>query len=118
MSGEESKKVGHKGGEIVRLEPHGMTVIKANPRYEELFRKAGCLRFCQKMDGYHVGVSHLFAVNFDGEASRVGDLKILVSELDISVATGIPAEGEKWSKGSYLDMGECKQLFTKGYEDT
>jgi len=57
-------------------------------------------------------------VNFEGEASRVGDLIIPVSELDIFVATGIPAEGEKWFKGNYLNVDECKQLFAKGYEDT
>jgi len=71
-----------------------MTVIKANSGYEELFKRAGCLRFFQKMDGHHVGVSHLFAVNFEGEASRVVDLIIPMSESDISVATGLPAEGE------------------------
>lgn len=118
MYGEEDKKGTHKGGEIVRLEPHGMNVLNANPGYEEFFRKARCLRICQKMDGHHVGVSHLFVVNFEEGVSRAKDLIIPVTKLDISMATGIPVEGEQWFKGNYLDTSECKKLFAKGYEDT
>lgn len=118
MSGEEAKKGWHKGGHIVRLEPTGMPLIKSNLGHEDLFRRAGCLRFCQKMDGHHIGMSYQFAMGFDGKTSKVGDLVILTSELDISIATGISEEGEKWFKVNFLDVRECKHLFTEGHQDT
>ena len=51
-----------KGGEISRFEPSSMALLKSKPEYEEIFRKAGCLRFCQKLDGHHVDVSYIFSL--------------------------------------------------------
>ena len=55
-----SKKNPNKGGDIVRFEPRGMTLINSNPGYMEIFRNDGCLKFCQKLDGHHVDVAHKF----------------------------------------------------------
>jgi len=93
-------------------------LIKSNLGYEVLFKRAGCLKFCQKMDGHHIDVSYQFFVGFDGKMSKVGDLVIPTPEVDIAIATGIPAEGESWFKGNPLVVGECKHLFTKEHQNT
>jgi len=118
MVGKEVKKGWHKGGDVVRLELTAMSFIKSNPGYEELFRKAVCLKFCQKMDGPHIDVSYRFVVGFGGKASKVGNLVFPTVEMDIAIATGIAAEGEIWFKVNALDVGECRNLFTKEHQDT
>jgi len=62
------KKKPYKGGGIVRFEPSGMALIKSKPEYMETFRRAGCLMFCQKLDGHHVDVAYRFVLNYDGKA--------------------------------------------------
>jgi len=104
MSKRKHIKGTHKGGEIIRFEPSDMALLKSKPGYEEIFRLARCLRFCQKLDGHHMDVSYRFALNYDGKASKVGDLVIHVTERDISIVTWIPAEGEEWFKSTSLDL--------------
>ena len=41
----EVKKGIHKGGDVFRLEPNDMSLIKLNPGYEDVFKRAGCLNF-------------------------------------------------------------------------
>jgi len=94
-----------------------MALLKSKPVYEEVFIRAGCLRFCQKLDGHHVDVSYRFALNYDGKASKVGDPVIPATEMDISIVTGIPTEGEEWFKGTSLDLGECRHFFNKEYQN-
>jgi len=115
MSSRTSNKKPNKGGDIVRFEPRGMTLINSNPGYMEIFRKVGCLKFCQKLDDHLVDVAHKLVLNYNGKSSKVGDLTIPVIEKEISVATGIPAEGERWFKGTTLDLSDCKQFFRKEY---
>jgi len=44
-------------------------------------------------------------------------LVIPSTEHDISVEIGIPVEGEKWFKGTTLDLSECRHFFIKEYQD-
>jgi len=87
MSGKEVKKGVHKGGDVIRLEPSDMSLLKSNPGYEDVFRRARCLNFFQKMDGHHIDVSYKFALNYDGKTSRVGDIIIPAIKINISLAT-------------------------------
>lgn len=111
MYARKSRKKPNKGGDIVRFEPKGMALINSKLGYMEAFRKVGCLKFCQNMDGQHVDVAYKFVLNYDGKVSRVGDLVIPITEHDISMATEIPVEGERWFKGTTLDLSECKHFF-------
>jgi hypothetical protein len=56
----------------------------------EMFRRVGCLSFCQNMQRDQSEVAKQFALNFDGKKTRVGDLDFEVTEASISTATGIP----------------------------
>jgi len=91
MSKRKHSKGTHKGGEINRFEPSDMALLKLKPGYEELFRRVGCLRFYQKLDGHHLDISYRFALGYDGKALKIGDLVIPTTERDISIVTGIPA---------------------------
>lgn len=66
MFSKEVKKGIHKGGEVVRFKPNDMSLLKSNPCYEEIFRRASCLKLCLKMDGHHIDVSYKFSLNYDG----------------------------------------------------
>jgi len=117
MSSGTSNNKPNKGGDIVRFEPKGMSLINSNPGYIEIFRKAGCLKFCQNLEGHHIDVTHKFVLNYDGKSSKVGDLMVQVTEKDIAMATGIPAEGERWFKDTTLDLSDCKKFFREEYQD-
>jgi hypothetical protein len=53
MDNQQGKKV-HKGGDIVRVEPHDMQLINSEPFFKEAFQRVGCLNFCEKMQrGHH-----------------------------------------------------------------
>jgi hypothetical protein len=47
----------HKGGQIVRVEPHDMQLINSEPFFKEAFQRVGCLIFCEKMQRGHPKVS-------------------------------------------------------------
>jgi len=79
-----------------------MKLLESDPSFMEAFQQAGCLFFFQKLQGYHTDVAHQFSINYDGVKSRVGPLEIPVSEQAVVVATGIPAQGERWLKGMAL----------------
>jgi hypothetical protein len=83
----------HKGGKIVRTEPVDMRLFDIEPMAREMFRRVGCLSFCQKMQRGHSEVEKQFALNFDGKKTKVGDLEFEVTEASISVATRIPISG-------------------------
>jgi hypothetical protein len=53
----------------------------------EYFEKAGCIRFCEKLQGGHMEVKKQFSLNYDGLKTRVGPLEIMVSENTIVAAT-------------------------------
>jgi hypothetical protein len=43
-------------------------------------------------------VSRQFSLSFDGYRAKVGDVQLEVTEHSLSSSTGLPVEGEKWSK--------------------
>jgi hypothetical protein len=86
MDSQQGKKV-HKGGEIVRAEPHDMQLINSEPFFKEAFQRVGCLIFCEKMKRGHPEVAKQFALNFSGTKTKVGALEFEVSEQSISIAT-------------------------------
>jgi hypothetical protein len=103
------------GGKIVRTKPMDMHLFDTDPMAREIFQRAGCLSFCQNMQRGHPEVAKLFALNFDGKKTRVGDLEFEVTETSISTATGIPISGEKWFKAMVLSSPFVKYLFNPEY---
>ena len=94
----------NKGGQCLRYEPTDMNMINEDPKIVEVFRRTGCLQFCDKLQGYHVQVSKEFTLNFSGTTTKVGMLNLSITPEVIAVATGIPRGQEKWFKGFMFNM--------------
>lgn len=109
-------KKAHKSGKIVRTEPVDMCLFDTEPMAREMFRRAGCLSFCQNMQRGHSKVVKQFALNFDGKKTRVGDLEFEVTEASILAATGIPISRENWFKAMVFSSPFVKDLFKPEYQ--
>ena len=95
-----AKRKTNKGGHYLRYEPIAL----------EVFRRTGCLQFCQRLQGCHLKVSKESTIIFNGTASKVGILNLTVTLETIAAATGIHRGGEKWFKGFKFTMQDCKEF--------
>jgi hypothetical protein len=77
------KKMSHKGGNVVRIEPADMHLFEAEPMAREVFQRVGCFAFCQNMERCHPEVARQFSLHFNGLNTKVGDLEFKVSETSI-----------------------------------
>jgi hypothetical protein len=83
---------------VVRAEPNGsQALLTFDGAYADL-EEFGWLSFIRKFDGFNIPVARQFALSFDGCRAKVGDLQLEVTEHSLSLATGLPVKGEKWSK--------------------
>jgi hypothetical protein len=83
---------------VVRAEPNGnQALLTFDGAYADL-EEFGWLSFIQKFDGFNISVARQFALSFDGCRAKIGDLQLEVTEHSLSLATGLPVKGEKWSK--------------------
>ena len=83
---------------FVRAEPNGsQALLTFDGAYVDL-EEFGWLSFIRKFDGFNIVVARQFALSFDGGRAKVGDLQLEITEQSISLATGLPVKGEKWSK--------------------
>jgi hypothetical protein len=64
--------------------------VNFDPTFRVSFEQAGCMRFCEKIQGYNVQVTKEFSLNFNGVQSRIVDFTFQVSEETVVVATEIP----------------------------
>ena len=74
-----TKRKAHKGGSCLRFEPMDLKLLNEEPNFVEAFRNAGCMRFCQKLQGFYVHISKDFATNFTGTTYKVGMLNFVVA---------------------------------------
>ena len=81
-----------------------LELLNEDPSFAEAFNSVGCMRFCQKLQGFHAQVSKYFAVSFVGIASKVGVLSFVVSPKTISLSTEILRMGEEWLKSSMFKL--------------
>jgi hypothetical protein len=83
---------------VVRTEPNGShALLMFDGAYADL-EEFGWLSFIRKFDGFNMVVARQFALSFDGGRAKVRDLQLEITEQSISLATGLPVNGEKWSK--------------------
>jgi hypothetical protein len=83
---------------VVRAEPNGnQALLTFDGAYADL-EEFGWLSFIRKFDGFNISVARQFALSFDGCRAKIGDLQLEVTEHTLSLATGLPVKGEKWSK--------------------
>nr|ABK22443.1 unknown [Picea sitchensis]ACN40221.1 unknown [Picea sitchensis] len=51
-----------------------------------------------KFHDKNIQVAKAFALNFDGQSSKIGDIVLQVNEAMISRASKLPTKGKHWSK--------------------
>jgi len=69
--------------------------MNVDPAIRMDFEQVGCLRFCERIQGYHVQLTKEFSRSFDGLQAKVGTLIFLVSSQSILSATDIDLNGEE-----------------------
>jgi hypothetical protein len=96
---------------VVRAEPNGsQALLMFDGAYNDL-EEFGWLPFIRKFDGFNPGVARQFALTFDGCRARVGDVQLEIDEQFLSLATSLPATGQKWSKNCKVEDVPWKLLF-------
>ena len=104
-----------------RNEPETYADLEALPEYEatrDFFKQAGWEPFLKKFDGYNDAITLQFALHFDGETAKVGELEFGVTEEFIAEAIQLPATGQRWTKGEPVDKKLCAQLLKPQYQET
>jgi hypothetical protein len=83
---------------VVRAEPNGcQALLTFDGAYSDL-EEYGWLSFIKKFDGFNTSVARQFALSFDRCRAKVGDVQLEITEQSLSLATGLPVKGQKWSK--------------------
>lgn len=100
----------NKGGSYVRYETMDLKLLNEDPNFAEAFNNIGCLKLCQKIQGFHAHVSRDFAVNFIGTCSNMGVISFTVLPETISQAIEILREGEEWFKATKFKMQNCDEF--------
>jgi hypothetical protein len=104
-----------------RHEPETYADLEALPEYgatRDIFKRAGWEPFLKKFDGYNDAITLQFALHFDGETAKVGELEFGVTEEFIAEAIQLPATGQRWTKGQPVDKKLCAQLLKPQYRNT
>jgi hypothetical protein len=68
-----------KGGYIVIFEPQDLRLVNANPTIMVSFEQVGCIRFCEKLQGYNMQVAKEFGLIFNGIDAKLGNMQFQVS---------------------------------------
>jgi hypothetical protein len=92
--------------------------VNADPTIRVSFEQVGCIRFCEKLQGYNMQVEKEFSLSFNGIEAKVGNMQFQVFEDTIVVATEIPSHGEQWFKGMQLDLACYHEFLKPEFRDT
>jgi hypothetical protein len=79
---------------------------------KDSFEQAGCMYFCERIQGYNAQLAEQFALNFISVSATIAGITFQVTEETMSDATKIPLQGEKWFKGMPFDIS-CYMDFIK-----
>ena len=99
----EEKKV-HRRGNCLRYDPKSVKALVEDQIVMEAFSKAGCFKFCEKLQGGHTQVSKEFALHFSGTTTKIGMLNVPVTPEIIALVIEMPRGKESWFKGFRFDM--------------
>lgn len=107
------------GSDLVHTKPKILSFPNSSPVIRVDFENIGCISFCQKIQkvGHDVKLACLFALNFQDNRVKLGDLEILLFERFVTDATNLPKMGEKWIKGDELDILAFKKFVKVKYLD-
>jgi hypothetical protein len=96
---------------VVRAEPNGcQALLMFDGAYSDL-EEFEWLPFIRKFDGYKPSVAQQFVLTFDGCRAKVGDVQLEINEQFLSLATSLPATGQKWSKNCKVEDVPWTLLF-------
>ena len=87
-----------KGGPTLRKELDDIRYLESHPDVCQLFKDAGCYKFCEKLQSSHQQVEEVFSLTFDGRKEVIGQDEFQVDESLIDEGTKLPRIGEKWFK--------------------
>jgi hypothetical protein len=80
--------------QLNRTEPQGLELFEVVPEIRDVFVKEEWYDFICAFEGHHTGVALLFAQNFDGFQTQLGDTCIHITEHFIGAACALPVYGK------------------------
>jgi hypothetical protein len=87
------------GGRLLRKELDNLSFLQSYPEVQKRFSDAGCMTYVERLqEGYHQVIAEIFAKSYDGSKATVGSLELIVDEVAIASATGLPRTGQNWFK--------------------
>jgi hypothetical protein len=60
MTTPQRKRKNARSGKVVRFEPQDLKLVNADPTIRVSFEQAGCIRFCENIQGYNVQLTKQF----------------------------------------------------------
>ena len=102
------EKKNHKSGHCLRTKPESTEALVKDKSVLEAFKKAGSLKFCEKLKGRHSQVTKEFSLHFTGSNTKIGILNLSFTLEIIALVTEILRGQERWFKGFRFDMEACK----------
>lgn len=114
------RKRQHKGGRILRYEPSDCNTINSYPFIKQCFEDVHYLEFCKRVSKtrFHEKLTDWVATHLKGETVFISGIEFNFSVASISIATGLPDNGEYWFKGMNLDLENYKPFLKTPYRDT
>jgi hypothetical protein len=88
---------------LYRFEPSYTSLIEQKPDHVNSFKRMGCWRYYQKLEGHHMKVSIDFVKNYNGGKNKVGPLEFNMNMDMIVEATETPIIRELWFKTKKLE---------------
>ena len=84
-----------RGGPTLSKELGDIGYLESHPEVCQLFKDAGCYRFCEKIQGSHQQVAEAFVLTFDGNGRKVviDKEEFQVDEALIDEVTELPRTG-------------------------
>ena len=92
-----------------------MNLLNEEPNFVKALKNTGCMRFCQKLQGFHTQISNEVATNFTGTTSKVGILNFSVSPKTIAQGIEIPRQGEECFKSTKFKLQNCDEFMKAEY---
>ena len=103
----------HRSSNCLRTEPESIEALVKDKSVMEAFKKIGCWRFCEKLQGGHSQVSKEFALHFTGSNTKIGILNLEVTPENIALVTEIPRDKIYGSKISDLIWNHVRYFLSQ-----
>ena len=83
----------YRGNNVLRYEPQGLNLVNSDPALRVSFEYIGCIRFCEKIQGYNIQLTKDFSLNYNGVQKKFARVIFTLSEETIAIAIEIPIQG-------------------------